>query len=402
MSATDTDSSADASLNDQAQRIIEAIDRPKQPDDMSRGVDGWLPTLDLPGFGDEYDSCGDDIPHFCDDCGHTFAVGRTCKRSTCPRCAPKWVTERAKNIVARLDTNARVRAGEIGEAVYKHHVVISPPDDWYLEADDVLDRTQKVIKEIMEMMDAEGLVAYHPYAGKEDAGETLGDDRGEWKRRLFNGRQWEGDVKDELKPRGHFHLVVTSPHIPGGEVTKQVWEQTGWIIDRITKRGESSKSLDDLEDVARAVTYTLSHTGIDTSGERNEAAYTKFGSTWHDSSIEVYSDTEREAQRAVAEVAPSTLGIDPDSVRCKREVKEEDRADDSVDTHEGDSDSSSTDDQDDSSTEVNMVACSGEVHDIEAAPDYLEDEDWRNRAPCADELVRAWVDWENGDGWPGG
>ncbi|MBV0903928.1 hypothetical protein [Haloarcula salina] len=408
MSGAATDAGDDV-LNDEAARIVEAIERPKQLDDMSRGVEGWLPTLDLPGFGDAYDSCGDDIPHFCSDCGHTFPVGRTCKRSTCPRCAPKWVTERARNIVSRLDTVCRVKSGELGEAVYKHHVVLSPPDDWYLEADDVLERTQKVIKEIMQLMDAEGLVAYHPWAGKNDAGETVGDDRGEWKKRLFNGRSWENDVKDEVKPRGHFHLVVASPHIPGGQVTKQVWEETGWIIDRITKRGDSKKSLDDdnLEDVARAVTYVLSHTGIDTRGEgHNQAAYTKFGRLWHDHDIDVYDDVQRVADEAVASVAPQTLGIDPDSIRCKREVKEEDRVDDGIDTYEGDTDGSGDGSGDeleaDGTNEVRMVACSGEVRDIGDAPEFLEDEDWRNRAPCARELIEAWLEWEEGDGWPGG
>jgi hypothetical protein len=386
-------------ITSQAERIIEEIERPKQSPDSSQWQDSWLPMLDLPGFGEEYEDCGDDIPHFCSHCAHTFAVGRTCKRSTCPRCAPKWVTERARHIVARLDTICRVKSKQLGQAVYKHHVVISPPNDWKVEAEDPLDRTQKVIREIMDEMNAEGLVAYHPWAGKSDPGETKGDDRGEWKKRLFNGRDWEGDVRDELQPRGHFHLLVASPHIPGGQTTKDVFDKTGWIIDRITKRGDSSKSLDDddVEDVARAATYMLSHTGIDTSGETNQAAYTKFGSNWHDHDIEVYDDIQETADEAVAAVAPETLGIDPDGIRCKREVRKEDRADEGIDTHEGESDSSSSsdDESDPDENTVEYVACSGKVCHIENAPQYIEDDDWRHSSPFARELIKAWVEWTN-------
>jgi len=39
-----------------------------------RGGDGYLPPLDLSGFGEEYDDCGDDIVHFCTDCGSTFPL----------------------------------------------------------------------------------------------------------------------------------------------------------------------------------------------------------------------------------------------------------------------------------------------------------------------------------------
>jgi hypothetical protein len=390
--------------NDVAEAIIEAIDRPRQADDMSRGADGWLPTLDLPGFGDSYDSCGEDMPHFCEDCGHTFAVGRTCSRSVCPRCAQSWVTNRAPNIVGKLDATARMMASVRDGAVYKHHVVLSPPDDWYLEAEDPLDRTFRVVREILDVMDAQGMVAYHPWAGE----GSDGDDRGEWKRRLFNGRDWE-DVVDELVARGHFHAVVASPHIPGGDVTKQVHEETGWVIKRVTKRDGSARSLSDLQDVARAVSYVLSHTGIDTDRDgHNQAAYRKFGATWHDA--DVYDDVEEAADRAVREVAPKTLGIETRKVRCEREVAAEARdSDGSVDLLKefGDGQGSGADAEPEPSTAEpddggEMVPCSGRVRDIEDAPDYLDDDVWVATASCADELREAWADWEPGDGWPGG
>ena len=397
-----------------AQSLIDAIQRPNQLEGdewLERGADAWLPQLDLPGFGDAYDDCGDDIPHFCEDCGHSFAVGRTCKRSVCPRCAPAWVLDRAPGIVGRLDTISRVMSARDDEPVYKHHVVFSPPDDWALEADDVLDRTFKVIRELMNRMGAEGMVAYHPWAG---ADHLEGDDRGEWKKRLFNDRDWEGDVRNEVKPRGHFHAVIASPHIAGGDTIRQVNAETDWVIKRVTKRDGSGRSLDGLEDVARAVTYCLSHTGIDTERDgHNSAAYRTYGSTWHDSQIDVYDDVEEAADIAVREVAPRTLGIAADSVRCGREIDPSAREDDPrVDAYrnltapEGDGDAESLDDFDaepgsstvevdgaDELDESELVPCSGRVLHIKDAPDHLRDLSWTTSASRVADLARAYRDW---------
>ncbi|WP_323174845.1 hypothetical protein, partial [Natrialba sp. PRR66] len=76
-----------------ARKIIGAIqDPPQLSEDEARSDqaaffdektywsvrDNELPRHGLPGFGEAYDDCGDDIPHFCEDCGDAFAVGRTC------------------------------------------------------------------------------------------------------------------------------------------------------------------------------------------------------------------------------------------------------------------------------------------------------------------------------------
>lgn len=172
-----------------------------------RGGDGYLPPLDLSGFGEEYDDCGDDIVHFCTDCGSTFPLGRTCNWSVCMICVPMWAVDKAENDAARLQTVAKTMSARLGVPVYKHHLVFSPPEDWYLEAEDVIERTRKVVAGILKLMNAEGLVAYHGWTEKET------DDRGEWKGRLFEGRDFEGDVRAELKPNDHFHCIVASPFV---------------------------------------------------------------------------------------------------------------------------------------------------------------------------------------------
>lgn len=397
-----------------AQDIIAAIERPKKGDDSNLSPDapgGWLPQLDLPGFGSEREDCGDEIPHFCECCGHSFDVGRTCAQSMCPRCGPAWVLKRAgtsrengeatPGYVGKLIATAKMMSAARDEAVFTHHVTFNPPpDDWFLEAEDPLQRTFDVINEILTLMDAEGVVVYHPYRGDNEDG----DDRGEWKKRIFSGREWDGDVRDELRPSGHFHAIVASPFIPGGDVTRKVEEQTGWVIDRVAKRDGSGRSLDGPGDVARAVTYALSHTGVDTSGERNVAAIRRYGSTYKRANV--YTRDLEAADHAVRTVAPKTLGISANSVRCMKKVSDEEASEGSDalasllegEGDGGDVEATATTEPED----VELVPCEGAVLPIDQAPHYLDDPEWRGQARHADELRREWEAWEEGDGWPGG
>jgi hypothetical protein len=231
------------------------------------GDAGMLPELDLPGFGKPYTgddgqiSCGAGIPHVCEGCGHTTEIGRTCRRSTCPRCAPAWAMELAKGHVGRLHEAAKMMSSREGNrAVYKHHAVVSPPRGLFVDADDPLNAAFHAVRDFLDAIGAEGFVYYHPFSGSDDHQ----DNRGEWKQRLFQDRDWEGDIRDELEMRPHFHVVCVTPHFPDGDVTAGIHDRTDWVLHRITQRNGSPVSLGDLEDVARAVTYALSHAGIDT------------------------------------------------------------------------------------------------------------------------------------------
>lgn len=406
-------------LTDTARALIEAIERPKKSTFEERGLDGYLPKLDLPGFGEKGDTCGEDIPHFCDCCGDTFDIGRTCATSRCPRCAPAWVMRRAGSSkensggsvegeqsketpghVAKIDALARKMSSDRGGASIKtHHLVFSPPmDSWFLSAEDPLDRTFKVIRELLQVFDAEGFVYFHPWAG--DNEDHDGDDRGEWKKRLFSGRDWEGDVKDELIPRGHFHAIVCSEWIEGGESIAQMNEATDWIIKRVAKRDGSGRSLDGLEDIARAATYCLSHTGIREQSGNHYAQFRQYGSTL---SNLTYCPRKDEADAKVREVAPDTLGIEKRSVRCLRRVAPDEAADTHSPTPEIESDGdAAADTTDPDPEEVELVPCDGKVRPIDDAPDFLSRPEWRAKARDADKLQSTWEDWNAGDGWPGG
>jgi len=386
----------DIDVDAMTERIVEEINRPRKGDMTEQGGDGYMDPGDLPGFGEPYDDCDDDILHFCTDCGATFPLGRTCSRSECPRCAPMWDVDKAENNTARLQTVAKTMSARLGVSVKKHHLVFSPPDDWYLEAEDVVDRTRQVVKEILDLMNAEGLVAFHGWTGRES------DDRGAWKERLFNGRDWEGDVRDELRPNGHFHCIVASPFIVGGEVTRRVEEETGWLIKRVTKQDGSGKSLADIKDVARAMTYVLSHTTIRVNENANNSAeYRAFGSIWHDDKVNVYDNVRRQAERAVRSVAPTTLGVSKNSMRCETPIPSDEQADDAVemtDTFDsgGDSEHDPSDGCDGSGTadDDDLVDCKGAVKPITDAEEYLDDDEWVTESIYSHQLLRDFEEWK--------
>lgn len=309
-------------------------------DDRAKDDDGHLkpdlsqrlPKLELPGFRAAYDECGDDAVYFCTDCGDTFTVGSTCRRSVCERCAPARIRERAVNICTTLSaTWAKRYTDDVKYGPYEqmryHHVVLSPPWHWAPAAEDSLETTLDVVKDVLRQFGCDGYIFPHPFSGKD------GDDRGEWKERLFKGRDWE-DVAQELEFRPHFHCIVVAPYIPGGDVTKTISEETGWTIHRITQSENSNVSIYGDVELMAAVQYCLSHTGIKTADEwdyeNNHMADTYFGSTL--TSVNKPDDTELKMDLLSRSVAPKILDLDYNSLACANERDQ--RADHAVEVEQ--------------------------------------------------------------------
>lgn len=348
-----------------------------------------LPELDLPGFGEAYDDCGDDIPRFCANCGSTHVVGRTCYRSTCPRCGASWTRRQGTAISAKLEATRRyLESSRAGWDGYKfHHIVMSPPDGYETFTNEALDRTFEILKEVLDELGVEtGVMFYHPYRGED------GDDRGAWKERLFEGRDWE-DVRDELEHSPHFHVVAIAKHVDGGYVTKAIEEQTGWLVERITK-GDGNVSIYDKYDLARVVSYALSHTGLyETESGDTRAAYRYFGKV---SNLPAEEHIEREMDAAMRSVSPRTLGLEWSSLACEVSHDGENQdflvADPSTAFRSGvsyDDDGGGDDDP-----EPPDDKCGGRLLHLSRAPDFLEDDDWVATAPHADELADTWDDWD--------
>lgn len=389
------------------------------------GIPKTLPPLDLPGMGEAYEDCNDEITLGCECCGWTTDSHRTCKRSMCPRCGAAWCRDRAANVLAWLEAT-RKRRNAIREANQKfHHCVLSPPDDWALEADDVLGRTMTMIYAALRTLDLDGYVFYHPR--RLDTGEGV-DDMDLWKEYLFSGYSAE-ELRQETSFEPHFHCVVVGDHVPGKNLSATVYEETGWIFKRITGDEDDPVSISDFEQCARVVTYCLSHTGIDTSGENNVAKYNPFGMCRPSSDTYVKPQDRERAEYLARKVAPTTLGLPMKEQLCTEVAKEKasaaqldrstmlqvamDDREEMPDEHPDELDATAPDpDVDPERTdelpersavaterdEEEWVECEGIMRPIEALEDKIEDPEWREEARHSGMALRALQEWRRQHG----
>lgn len=430
---------------DELIRIIEAA---------REGTDAgsiWTCDMELPGFGPvQYDDCGDDLPRFCAGCAQDVTASSVCYKSTCRHCAASWARRRASHIVSQLEQLRRYRADFKQDHQRFHHCVVSPPADFHPDADDPARQWEeglKVVKKLLKAADMEGYVFYHPYRGSED-----GDDRGEWARRLFSEHDWD-EVRDELRFAPHYHLVVVGHEFPGGQTTKTVESETGWVLHRILKKN-SNVSIYNHYDLARAVSYCLSHTGLYETAEQTRAAVRPTGNNLTQNlSFDPDDNPEdarlfRQADAKVRSVAPKTLGLPYSSLACSEQhetngddcdchdgeeqvsmaAAEAARTDHlnydprSLDPAAGDGDAQlggddlrgmagTTDDPDaddlrsvdadDQEAEPETEVCGGRLVSIAKAPQYLADDEWRENAQYADQLAEVYEEWSERLDWLG-
>lgn len=404
--------------------IVEKIRRYDGPetDDEGIPVDGtWgdhtLPEMILPGFGGKrYDDCGDDLIHGCKCCGAVVGVGRTCDTSTCERCASSWCRRRATAWTGRLMQLKGLRYAVTGDDQCYHHLTISPPDMWAVGDRDPREAGREIVREIMHELGVEGVAFYHPWRGKDENpgeerhavakyGDQEGrpdDDLGEWKKRLFEGRDWQGDVRDELKFDPHWHVVCVGGFVRGGQLTTAVEDATGWVIHRITPPDPTQKaSIRDERGLARVLSYCYSHTGLretDAGNHRVETLYT--GELLAQDSFEVSRDVENRAEQLVREEAWKTLGIPSATMTCHEDHLQppQDDEDDGV-TQPGDDDSATADGPD--GDEIREPCGGGLVpideYDEDAGELYwrarLDDDDWRADARHDARVARALAEW---------
>lgn len=354
-----------------------------------------LPELDLPGFGTKYDDCGDEIPRFCADCGATHTVGRTCYRSQCPRCGAAWARRQGTEIAAKLEATRRYlesQGSDRWDGNKFHHLAMSPPEGFETFTKEALDRTFEIVKEVLDELGVStGVMLYHPYSG-----DGEGDDLGEWKGRLFEGREWS-DVLEELEHRPHFHVVCIAKHVDGGYVTKAIEEQTGWIVERITK-GDTDVSIYDKFDLCRVVSYCLSHTGLrETESGRTQAAYRYFGRV---ANLPAADHIKAEIDAAMRSVAPRTLDLDWSSLACQKDRDGRDPQSWLVASPDqaaaGEPDGYPEDsDGDDFGPLPPEDTCAGRMLHLSRAPEFLKDSEWCENAPRSDELADTWDEWKD-------
>jgi hypothetical protein len=383
-------SSDDGGFQANPSEIVEKFEEIDVADDGE-----FLPELELPGHGDLGDDCGEEIPRFCSGCGHVYSVGSTCYGWDCPRCWKGADRKRATTISSKMEGLRRYKesAGEGWQGWKFHHLALSPPDGFSMDLESpvaVLERTVELLKEVLDELGAStGVLFYHPFRGED------GDDRGFWKDVLPDGVEVEWrETKSGLSFEPHFHAVVLSKFVAGDYITKAIEAKTGWLVKRITK-GDSDVSIYDQYDLARAVTYCLSHSGVRTDRENTECFYRYFGELHNFTATE---EIEAQMDAAVRSVAPKTLGLPYDSLACQdertRPISPEEEAErvNPAMMFEG---SGAAEDEPVEEIETETVKCQGRMLDIKKAPAFLEDTDWMAAAEHADVLRETWAEWRD-------
>jgi hypothetical protein len=342
--------------------LVHAIERAAHPRDreeltereqLDSALD--LQGFRLSGFGSRLDDCGECVPesrHFCTECGDLEAIPRNCFRYDCPGHAAQAIRRRAAGtdphghpgVVPKLDALARRLGSYYGERFNFYHMAISPPEDYVFESNEPLRRAvgvgdhDGVIREIMDALGIQGVVAAHSHRGENE--EPGADDMGEWRERLppWSGsdRDWRGDVKEELSAEPHFHVVGVAPWEPKEdeddvgtlEGTERVEDETGWVIHAIEGSDGSTVIGSDVRNdhqkrkaVARAVTYALSHALVyDAGDDRRLGAWLK-GPDVNSTDVPrwIYEDVHTVTQQ----VASDTLGVNPPSLECDNHVRRE-------------------------------------------------------------------------------
>lgn len=301
--------------------------RTSEPD--ARDYSDALPELPLPGSGETLSDCGEEFPGlFCTGCGSPQSVGRTCRRSQCPRCWNSWAFNYGVSIASKLQGLAKKRSG----SVYKHHVTVSLRESTRFNSQDPIGRGVEAIKPLLAKVGVDtGYIIYHPYRiAPEYQGDILGHGSGSgdmtWKDILekVEGEAWSWDaIRDEfLIYSPHFHVLCISGFVDTTGV-EEIEDETGIVIHRITTSREDGKerSIADLEELCKVTAYSLSHAGLALAdgGEEYRTAVRPFGEV---ANFEAWDSVKSETKETMRQVAPTVLGIEFPDPECSETVHE--------------------------------------------------------------------------------
>lgn len=275
----------------------------------------------ITAMGDRYDTCGDQKPHFCshcgkpvkDDDGNLVMIGDTCWRQECPRCGAGWSMRRAIPITSKMESLRKEVAARRGESPKFHHCAVRMDD--FRAARDADDTFFDVVKGAIDEVGVNvygGAIIHHSYTGDNEDHED--DDLGKWKERVFSGREWEGDVEDELKEWHHAHVLVLADYIDH-YACESLFENAGIFVHRIQNEDDDSNvSLYGVKDLGESATYCLSHARLADDAD----AYRYFGAVANHSADH---RIEARCKEVVRSVVPKTLDLQlPENELCSREI----------------------------------------------------------------------------------
>lgn len=332
----------------------------------------------ITGFGEKYDTCGDTQPHFCSECGEPVRdedgelvqIGETCWRQECPRCGSGWAMRAGIPITSKMESKRKEVARQRGKSPKFHHVAIMMPtfSTARNDADDAFFQVAKGVIDEVGVNVFGGALIHHPYTGDDDDD----DDLDKWKERCFSGRDWEGDVEDELKEWHHIHALVLADSIDHLSC-EALHDKTGILTNRIQDNDDDTNvSLYGVQDLAEAATYSLSHARLADDAD----AYRYFGEVANHSADH---RIEARCREVVRSIVPKTLDLQPAGYLCDREIGREevdklpsiqryqnDDSDDQEEQTDDSEDASEDTDTDNESTQESTEAAESDEQDTES------------------------------------
>lgn len=300
-----------------------------EPD--ARDYSDALPKHPLPGSGELLDDCGEDIPAlFCSDCGTPYKVGRTCRRSRCPRCWQSWAFHRAKSVASKVEALGRHLYSQEGKQVKQHHLMVSLRDSTCFNSKDPLKQGVEAIKPLLSKVGVEtGYLVYHPWRiAPEYRGEVLGHESGDgdmtWKDVLSklesDSWTWEAVREEFLVYAPHLHVICLSEFVDCTGVG-DIEDETGVVIHRITTLRDDGKerSIDGIDELAKVTAYSLSHAGLapENGGESFRVAIRPFGQV---ANFEAWDGVKEEVTASLRKVSKQVLGFSFGDPMCSEHV----------------------------------------------------------------------------------
>lgn len=188
--------------------------------------------IKIPGFGRKPERCQNYMPvGFCEH-GHVALAQSSCGIKECPDHYEDYIKKSTRSEVERLAKYREAQSEGFDRRLC--HIVISPPQDRYWQADSVFEKRSEAYDVLKKAGVRGGSVHVHPYRTSEHAdflyntakekGEL--ERAGKWRFLRSLAISWD-DMQEFIEPAPHYHVLgavrdLDTSKIPEGWVVKNI------------------------------------------------------------------------------------------------------------------------------------------------------------------------------------